>query len=264
MAIDVTPYPEHLKALATPEADYLAELYLIKGDLDAAHATLSLYFDRFTPDRQLSGGEQVISSSLFRDGIILYCACFSTSDPNKLNPEAVYGHLEGWKDYCQKLLDMRNAFAAHNFGPMRQHKIVVIALEIGGKLVPAGFNQVFLRFAGWIPGEGPKLLQYIDVARDYLQKQIEEAERPILKMLETITSDELAALPDAEGFLTPEPRDIKSTRQTFRRRGRGERVPLPPRRWIQTIEGELEPHRLDPQRSDPDEEAPLPRPVKER
>src|SRR5258708_37349163 len=127
---------------------YLAELYLLQADLNAAYSTLSLYFDKFAFSEGMREGEfATISSSLFRDGIILYCACFSTRDPNKLNPKTVYGHMEGWEGYCRKLLDIRDAFVAHNFGPQRQHNIVVIALEVGGQLVPAAYNQVFMRFA---------------------------------------------------------------------------------------------------------------------
>lgn len=264
MAIDATPYPEHHKLLSTPEADHLAELYLLQADLNAAHSTLSLYFDKFAFNEGMREDEfATISASLFRDGILLYCACFSTKDPEKLNPEAVYGHMEGWKDYCQKILDIRDAFVAHNFGPQRQHNIVVIALEIGGELVPAGFNQVFMRFAGWLASEGKQLLHYVDLARDHLKKRIEEAEQPIMRMLEAITPEELAALPNAE-LTIPEDRDFRKSRASFRKSGRGERRPLPPRRWVQTIEGELLPLRSDQQHAGPDEEVPPPEPEPKR
>ena len=260
MAIDTSAYPEHHKFLSTPEADRLAELYLLQADLNAAHKTLSLYFDKYAFSEEMSESEfSTISSSLFRDGIILYCACFSTKDPNKLNPETVYGHMNGWKKYCQKILDIRDAFVAHNFGPQRQHHIVVIALEIDGQLVPAGFTQVFMRFAGWIAKEGTQLLHYVDVAREHLKKRIEEAEQPILKMLEAISSDELAVLPDAE-LTIPEERDFRTSRANFRKSGRGERRPTPPRRWVQIIEGKLASHRSGQQNGTPDEETRPPEP----
>jgi hypothetical protein len=258
MAIDVTPYPEHLKLLSTPEANHLAELYLLKADLNAAYDTLSLYFARFAfSDGMREGDFSTISASLFRDGIMLYCACFATDgDPDKLNPNDVYANVEGGLDYCQKLLDIRDTFVAHNFGPMRQHNIVVIALEIGGRLVPAAFNQVHFRFAGWIASEGERLLPHIDLARKYLEERIKEAEEPVLEILKTISSDDLAALPEADGFLAPEDRDIRTSRQRFRNRARGEPLPMPPRRWIQTIEGELDSHPTDQQPGGPDEKAP--------
>ncbi len=235
---------------------YLAELYLLQADLNAAYSTLSLYFDKFAFSEGMREGEfATISSSLFRDGIILYCACFSTRDPNKLKPKTVYGHMEGWEGYCRKLLDIRDAFVAHNFGPQRQHNIVVIALEVGGQLLPAGYNQVFMRFVGWVADEGKQLLHYVEVAREHIKKSIEEAEKLVLDAVAALTAEELAALPDAE-LSMPNVADYRISRSKFRESGRGQRRPLPTRRWIQTIEGELEPRRSDQQRAGPDEEAP--------
>lgn len=253
MTIDATPYPEHHKFLITPEADALAELYLIRGDLRQAQRTLSLYFEKYAYAEGIDQGDfATISSSLFRDGILLFCACFSTSDPNKLNPKSTFGHLEDWEAYCQRLLDIRDSFVAHNFGPARQHHIVVIALEADGELVPAGFVEVFMRFAGWIAAEGNQLLQYVEVALEHVAARIEDAEQPVYETVAAITADELAALPDAE-LTIPDNRDLRSSRAAFRAHGRGERRPLPPRRWVQTIEGELDSLRSNQPRDNPNE-----------
>ena len=86
--------PEAYKFLSTLEAQRLAELYLIQGDLNAAYETLDLYFTHYAAtDVPKEGKAAIISPSLFRDGILLFCACFSRSDPDKLHPEAVYTHL---------------------------------------------------------------------------------------------------------------------------------------------------------------------------
>lgn len=255
MAIDCTPYPEHRKFLTTPDADHLAELYLLQSDLNAAHDTLSLYLEKYLFSDDLAGEARIISSSLFRDAILLFCSCFSTKDPKKLVPKDVFGHLDNWEAFIRRVLDTRDAFVAHNFGPHRQHNIVVIALEIGRELVPAGFTQVSLRMAGWTADQTQRLLSFIDVAREHLKRLIEAAEQPILKLLEAISSDELAALVDGELSL-PDDSDIRTNRSRFRESGRGQRVPLPQRRWVQTIEGELEPRRSDQSPARPDEEAP--------
>lgn len=234
MAINTEGYPEHHKFLATPDAVRLAELYLLQADLKAAHETLSLYIEKFPFSEALSDEGRIISASLFRDSILLFCSCFSTREPNKLEPKEVFGQIDGWEELYGRIHDTRDAFVAHNFGPLRQHNIVVICLEIAGELVPAGFTQVYLRFAGWLAEEAEKLLSFIDVARDHLKGRIEEAEQPILKALETITSEELAALGDGDLAL-PGHSDIRSSRSRFRESRRGERVQLPPRRWSQVI-----------------------------
>ena len=233
---DPTFRPEVCKRLTTPEAEHLAELYLIQADLDAAFNALDLYFEKYavtaTPKE---GRAAIISPSLFRDGILLFCSCFSTKDKTKLHPEAVYAHLGSDKmDYAQKLLDMRDAFVAHNFGPQRQHVIMIVCNDDGGNLSPLGFVQNFIRFAGWTVEERQKLLPFINVARDHLKGLIEVAEVPVMEQVTAITPDELAAIPDAEVAI-PEAGDYRSSRSRFQKSGRGSRTPVPQRQLGQTI-----------------------------
>jgi hypothetical protein len=217
------------KHLTTPEADELAELYLLRGDLNASRDALQLYFDKYlVNDEAKLGEEAIISGSLFRDAILLYCACFSTKDAGKLLPEAVYGHLEEWKGYYQTILDMRDAFIAHNFGPQRQHNIVVLCKQEDGQLLPFGFTEFFIRFAGWIASEKEQILRFIDIGLEHLAGRIEEAGNRVTKAIENLTPEQLAALPDAE-VLLPAREDFRKSRSRFHEDGRGERRPLPER-----------------------------------
>jgi hypothetical protein len=65
---------------------------------------------------------------------------------------------------------------------------------------------------------------------------IRTAAEPVTEMLQTISSEEVAALRDAH-LTVPEDRDFRTSRAKFRESGRGERRPLPPRRWVWTIDG---------------------------
>ena len=178
MITESTPDDEVYKLLSTPEAEYLAELYLIQGDLNTAYATLNLYFEKYAArDRPREGRAAIISPSLLRDGILLFCSCFDKTAKVRLDFDDVYGHLGQDKvDYAHKLLNMRRSFVAHNYGPQRQHSVVVICLTVGGKLVPAALTQYFVRFSGWIAEERSQLLPFIDVARKHLARLIEAAE----------------------------------------------------------------------------------------
>lgn len=228
-------YPEVYKLLSTPEAERLAELYLIQGDLNAAYDTLDLYFTKYAAtDVPKDGRAAIISPSLFRDGILLFCSCFSTKDESKLHPEAVYAHLGRDRiEYAQKLLDLRDAFVAYNFGPQRQHSIVIVCPQADGKLVPHGFTQYFVRFTGWVAGERKQLLPFIDIAREHLKDLIEAAEIPVMKQVMNITPKELEALPDAEVAI-PDASDYRSSRSRFQKSGRGSRMPVPQRRLGRT------------------------------
>ncbi len=235
MTEEFSPYPEVYKLLATPEAERLAELYLLQGDLNAAYDTFDLYFSKnAATDVPKAGDDAIISASLFRDGILLFTSCFSTKDAGMLHPDAVYGHLGAdRKEYAQKLLDLRDCFVAHNFGPQRQHSIVIVCLEIDGKLVPAAFTQYFVRFVGWVAQERQQLLSFIDVARDHLKGLIEEAESAVMDQVMVITPEELAALPDAEVAI-PAASDFRSSRSRFQKSGRGLRMPVPQRQLGRT------------------------------
>lgn len=255
MAVESNLNQEIRKLLTTPEAVHLSELYVLKGDLDAAYNTLSLYFEKYPFDAAKSSEEKIIASALFRDGVSLYCSCFAKDDPVRLKPETVYGHAQDLMTHHEKLFDIRSSFVAHNFGPQRQQNTVAICVEIGGKLHPMGITQQYMRFSGWIAEEGKRLLPLIDTARDYLNNLIEEAEGPVLKAVTVISSEELAALPGPE-LLIPDHRDYRISRADFRKRGRGERVQASPRLSTQKPEDELDPHRSGQPLADPDEEAP--------
>ena len=227
---------ETYKPLSTPEAEHLAELYLIQGDLNTAYDTLDLYFEKYAVNEgPRYGRAALVAPSLFRDGILLFCSCFSTKDKSKLHPETVYAHLGADRlEYAQKLLDLRDAFVAHNFGPQRQHNIVVICPKADGKLLPYAFTQYFVRFSGWVGRERTQLLPFIDVAREHLKKVIATAEAEVMDQVVALTSEQLEALPDAE-IVLPEPSDYRSSRSRFRQSGRGSRLPVPQRRLGRTV-----------------------------
>lgn len=235
MAKESNPNPEVYKLLSTPEAEHLAELYLLQGDLNTAYNTFALYFEKYAArDRPREGKAAIISPSLLRDGILLFCSCFDKTAKVRLDSGAVYGHLGQDKlDYAQKLLDMRRAFVAHNYGPQRQHSVVVVCPTVDGKLVPLALTQYHIRFSGWVAEERYQLLPFIDVARNYLERLIENAEAPIMQELKSITSEELEALPDAE-VVIPDPSDFNLGRSNFRKSGRGSRTPVPQRQLGRT------------------------------
>lgn len=223
------------KRLDTPEATYLAELYLLQGDLNAAYAALELYFDEYALEDGGAGNVAIISASLFRDGVLLYCSVFSTSDKDgvKLKPEAVYGHQADWEAFYTTLTDMRHAFVAHNFGPQRQHNIVVACVEIEDELQPAAFTQFFIRFGGWAASEKTPLLSFIDTARNHLEQRISEAEAGVMNTVAVLTPKQLNALPIAEVTI-PSRKDFRTSRAAFRKKGGGSRRPLPERRLGRT------------------------------
>lgn len=225
--------PEVYKVLSTPEAARLAELFLLQGDLNTSYKTLDLYFDKYAATNSPKEGRAaIISPSLFRDGILLFCACFSTKDASKLNPEVVYpGDVHA--AYRRKILDLRDAFIAHNFGPQRQHEIVIIGRTIDGTLHPYGLTQYFVRFMGWTAEERENLLTFIDVARENLSAMVQAAEAKVMEQVMAISPAEFVLMPDAEVTI-PDISDYRLSRAKFKESGRGSRSIVPQRRLGRT------------------------------
>ena len=103
-------------------AKELAELQIIRADLKAALDTLSLWFSKYAPQtNQLSDEGRLISQSFFRDSLVMFVGCFDkTAASTSLSETAIYGSVRGGLAYFKWLKDIRDAYAAHKFGPFRQ------------------------------------------------------------------------------------------------------------------------------------------------
>ncbi|MFL6725015.1 MAG: hypothetical protein ACJ8FS_00695 [Sphingomicrobium sp.] len=218
------------KRISTPEAHYLAELAIIQSDLKAAQACFQLYFDKYW-DQTMTGENLVISGALFRDGIILYCSCFSKPNPKKpaaksakLDPDEVYSVLDdGWQDAYQGFLDVRDTFIAHNFGPLRQHNVGIQCREEGGQLRASKIMGSYATFGGWNANEAPAVLSFVGIALHHNNKRIEAAEKVVWEQALKLTPERLAALPDLNLSL-PNREDWRGTRDKFRQNEQGRRT----------------------------------------
>ena len=216
----------------------LAELYLLQGDLDASYDAMRLYFEKYTGE-EMGEEDIVISTSLFRDAIVQYAGCFSRSKKEKAKPtpEAVYGHLTGWEGYFQAIHDLRDAFVAHNFGPQRQHHVVAILQTESSELRFDALGQTFARFGGWGVEEKDNILSFIDIARQHMSNRIRLAEIVIAEMLNRMTSEQLAALPQAT-LAIPRSEDFRLSRSRYREKSVGRQQPFPKGRLVRKPEPE--------------------------
>jgi hypothetical protein len=218
------------KHLDTPQARKLGEMYLHYADLEASYAALNLYFEKYA-ETEAESEEALIGSSLFRDGIVLYCACFSVKDDNKLVPEAVYGHLSEWKKYYSAIHDTRDAFVGHNFGPQRQYDVTAVLTGSRESLKVAAIGHTFVRFEGWRAEEKKVVLSFIDIAREHLKTEILALESIIMVETQKLSTDQLAALPDAS-YSIPRSEDFRLSRSRYRDKAAGRQQPFPKDRLV--------------------------------
>ncbi len=185
MAADTTVY---IKKVETPEARELAELHLLKVDLDHAHRALELAFNM--PEQGEDG--HVVVLSLLRDAIVQFCACFGKSEPYKLDKNEVFKGRDNWEMAFDAILDKRDTFAAHRFGPDRQCDI--LAGFLAGSTPQAGY--INLVWTGFTPEQAPNVLLLVAIAREYVEGKIAAQTAVVNQQLAGMTQEELIALPD--------------------------------------------------------------------
>jgi hypothetical protein len=203
------------KAILTPQAFELEEMIIVKNCLKEADEIFDLYFARIKQplkDRE----SQILCSSLIRDAVILYTACF-TKNPAKrskyLIPEEAFANVQGWKEYNDWLLNYRDAYAAHIFGDQRQAKAVALFNPEDHSFSELICITVQFESATGALSAGIKTLCNIAIA--HAEARIND----LMKMVETevnsLTIEEVKALPDA-GLTSPN--NVKTSRDETRKR----------------------------------------------
>jgi hypothetical protein len=215
--------PDHVfKALWSPAAHHLAESAILAADLNAARDCLELFFDKYTGSKV--GENRLIADALFRDGIILFCSAFDKTNAARLVPEEVYGEpcpdetLEAY----QLLQNVRDTFAAHNFGTLRQHNVGVACEAEHGQLKPIEITHSFASFGGWNAAEKANVLLLVDLARVHLAAEISKVHSVLWREVCELSSDQLAERPELKIGL-PYAEEWKKGRKSFRQNTRERR-----------------------------------------
>ena len=217
---------------------------------------MRLYFDKYI-DAHVGTDDFTIRLSLFRDAVVQFSGCFSKKDKLKLNPEEVYAKHKNWEPWAQWFHDIRDAYAAHNFGPSRLHSVGAV-LERSNRLnrmVFTGVGDFAARHSGPAAHTRDSVLRFMMVACQFVNQRTADVEERLLKQLAEIGPDTLLTYPDLE-HLIPDAPDIRSTRESFRKKSGVARAPVHADRATRTPEGVKVYPRSDLQPLGPDEESP--------
>jgi hypothetical protein len=151
-----------IRELNSPLARELAEIELLSHDVETAFYEIELW--RSNPPRaSMTREERAVSISLFRDAIVQFIGCFDKTAEFSLRKEDIYKEPDEL-EFFQWLQDLRDAFAAHKFGPYRQC-VAGVSIEEGERTVR------FLRqdFTGYVShAESDKILDFISMTGTYL------------------------------------------------------------------------------------------------
>lgn len=214
------------KALSSPLAEELAELYLLHEDLENSYNAMSLFFDRYV-DSPPGHDDFTVRMSLFRDAIVQFAQCFSKDEPLKPRPEEVYANTQGWKPLYDIMSNLRNGYAAHNFSLHRQHGVCAVLewnpshdrVRLFSLCHEAG------RFGGFAKADRDNILKLIEIARDFILQRGRSVRDKLWDELVATDPDELFKLPDYVSIDIPD-LEHALTPRAFHRKGR----PLQPKR----------------------------------
>ena len=202
-----------LRLIESPTATELEEMQLILHDLQQASRAMKLWAKNYAPkEGEMDDETQLIFISMARDAIVQFVGCFDSTAKIKLSAAEVFAHIENGVSFFNSLKDIRDSYAAHRFGPMRQCVAGIIAAD-DGKIVGAGhlMQQGFP-----MDGEhvGPFLIM-IREAGKFTAKRCSELADKLKAEASTLTAEALLALPVAR-TTAPSSEQIRMSREKFR------------------------------------------------
>lgn len=195
---------------------------LLQADLNLSAEAIRLWIAR--SDMEFSEENAVIGLALFRDAIIQLFACFSPPGEH-LDAKQTFGGVDGGMTYFNWLRSIRDTYAAHRFGPLRQSVPAVVQDD---DMKVMGIGSFMMVYQG--PGEGHEdLRSFFAIACQAANAKIAELEQALLEEARNMDPLEIANLPIAtltpiENDLIRTVRDRHSTPKSRRRtRGRNKR-----------------------------------------
>ena len=200
------------KQLDSPSALRLAELSLLQFDINHSIKAIEIWSAEFCDRGELAERDRTVSISLYRDAIVQFTGCFAGR--SSLSASDVYGHIEGGPETYQFLLDMRDAYAAHNFGPLRQAVSIAMFKPDFAELIRVGCPR-WIYHGGLTRSIGDELRRFMQVAQTHVDARMESARDQVHSEVSSMSVDEWRALNEPQ-IHHAEIQDIRSSRSRFR------------------------------------------------
>lgn len=186
-----------LKMLKSPLAHELAETVLLLDDVRHSFGAMSLWFQKYTPRDGMSKAEDIIADSLLRDAIVQFIGCFDSSASVHLDPAVVFSGIEGGVEFFGWLKDIRDAYAAHKFGALRQ-SVAGAIIDPANTVIGIGY---LVQKSFPIPSESKKdVLSCFGATGRYLEKQVQELQDALLAEAQAMSAKDLLALENARTY----------------------------------------------------------------
>lgn len=200
------------KALSSPLAHRMAEITMVRDELSTCLRAVQLWAGRVSEDDD--GDDAIIHDALFRDCVVQFMACFG-EDQHRLNPADAFGRFEGVLEFFGWLRDVRDSYAAHRFGVLRQSVPMLVLDDNHQKL---GVGHIASIYRGPSSADDKANLLFVfSLGLDYATKLSRELNRQVQLELEALSADEIERLDDARRPPMVSPEFIRMTRENYRK-----------------------------------------------
>jgi hypothetical protein len=202
-----------LREVGSPTAIELGETLILLQDTRQSFAAMKLWFRKYVPegDTEPAGEDELIADALFRDAIVQFVGNFDRSAKHPLVAEVVFNTIEGGAEYIGWLTDIRDSYAAHKFGTLRQ---CVVGVIVDTKGVLLGDGHLSLR--GYPFGkEEEQLLGAISVVGRHLEAKVKDLRAKLLAEARAMPPEELLGLPNARTYAAASG-EIRMSRQKLK------------------------------------------------
>ena len=196
------------KALGSPDAIALAEIELLKHDLIESLQIAKILHTQYM-GRDLNEEERLVATSLYRSSIMLWVSCFEKPRRGDLDASAVYYGDD--LTFFRSVIDVRDSFIAHRFGPQRQSATMAV-IKDG---IVRGIQQGTTKYSSCGPDELSNMMRLIGAGIEAAEAKAKPLGIAVLLELRKMSPAEVAALDDFE-ITPPDGTQTRMSRKEFR------------------------------------------------
>jgi hypothetical protein len=201
-----------IRELSIPLSYEISEYLIIREDIETSIKSIRLWFDKYPFSSSKDGDRKLISQSLFRDSIVMFVGCFDKNAKVALASSEVYSMHDGSLQYFHWLKDIRDAYAAHKFGPLRQLTAGVV-IDRQGSFIKISYDWYF--YAGPKRSQRDQMIQLMLKAGQFVQDRINKLGVQLEDYAKRLSNEERLKLSEPL-FHSPNANEIRTSRARFR------------------------------------------------
>jgi hypothetical protein len=211
-----------LRSLESATEVELSETLLLLQDTRQSFTAMKLWFRKYAPEEgvQLPPEDSMIADALFRDSIVQFVGNFDRKAEYPLDEGVVFAQVEGGAEFIRWLKDIRDSYAAHKFGTLRQC-VAGVAINASGAVI--GVGHLAMRGYPFGKEQEDQMLQCMSVVGRYLEAKVKDLEVKLMAEAQALPHEDLLRLPSANTYATATDEIRLSRKRLEKRRREGER-----------------------------------------